>query len=167
MTSQPYNSATTPSTTSTHALAKRLISTSPAYAPLLIRVTLAAIMLPHGAQKLLGWFGGYGFSGTMQYFTQSVGLPWIVAAGAILLEFLGSIALLFGAGTRAIAAGFIGIMLGAIVTTHAQFGFFMNWSGQLGGEGFEYHLLVIGMAASLLLSGAGRLSVDLRLHKRA
>lgn len=132
-------------------------------APVVLRATLALVMFPHGAQKALGWFGGYGWSGTMGFLTDQVGLPSPFAAGLILLELLGPMLLFVGLGTRAVALGFVGIMLGAIATVHAQHGFFMNWSGSQPGEGFEYHLLAIGMALALVFAGGGRWSVDRRI----
>ena len=129
---------------------------------LLLRITFAVVVLPHGCQMLFGWFGGYGFSGTMQYFTQTEGLPWLVGFAVILLEFAGSLAILAGAATRFMALGMIGLFIGMIVTSHWNHGFFMNWSGSQAGEGFEYHLLVIGIAIALLIEGAGDWSVDAR-----
>ncbi|MBI5432365.1 MAG: DoxX family protein [Planctomycetes bacterium] len=124
------------------------------------RLALAVVLWPHGAQKLLGWFGGYGWAGTMGYFTDTIGVPTPLAAGLILLEFFGPIFLLFGFLTRPVALGVIGLMLGAITTVHAQHGFFMNWFGAQQGEGFEYHLLVIGLAAVLALRGGGSFALD-------
>jgi putative oxidoreductase len=125
-----------------------------------LRVALGAVMFPHGAQKLLGWFGGYGFHGTMGFLTQNVGLPTPLAALVIVAEFFGSIALVLGLFSRAAVVGIISVMIGAIVTTHLPNGFFMNWTGQQAGEGFEYHLLVIAMAIAILIQGSGRYSVD-------
>jgi len=125
-----------------------------------LRVVLGAVMFPHGAQKLLGWFGGYGFSGTMGFLTGNVGLPTPLAALVIVAEFFGSIALVLGLFSRAAAVGIISVMIGAVVTTHLPNGFFMNWTGQQAGEGFEYHLLAIGMALAILIQGSGRYSLD-------
>lgn len=147
------------------SLVSRLLATRAGLDPLILRLMLAAVMLPHGMQKLFGSFGGYGFEGTMGFLTGKIGLPWILAFGVILLEFLGPLLLVVGLGTRLVAAGFIGLMVGAIVTVHAQFGFFMNWSGQQAGEGYEYHLLMIALAAALVLRGAGSLSVDRKLSR--
>lgn len=144
----------------------RLLAADGSLAPTILRVGLAITMFPHGAQKLLGWFGGYGFEGTMGFLTGQIGLPWIVALGVVLLEFFGPLLLLAGFGTRLIGATFAAIMVGAIATVHASSGFFMNWSGQQAGEGFEYHLLVIGMSLALVVSGGGRWSVDRRLAAR-
>ncbi len=130
------------------------------YAPIFIRIALGLVVFPHGAQKLLGWFGGYGFSGTMQFFTDSAGLPWIVALLVILLEFFGALALIIGIGTRYVALAYVFLALGIIFSSHMGNGFFMNWFGAQKGEGIEYHLLWIGMAVSLLISGAGKFSLD-------
>lgn len=145
------------------AALSRLLSTDGATAPLILRLALAAVLFPHGAQKLLGWFGGYGFDGTMGFMT-SLGIPAGLALAAIATEFLAPVALLLGAGTRIAAAAVIGLMIGAVLTVHLPNGFFMNWSGAQAGEGFEYHLLVIGMALALLVSGAGRWSIDRTLR---
>ena len=132
-----------------------------------LRLTLALTMFPHGAQKALGWFGGYGWDGTIGFLTQQIGMPGIAAAGVILLELLGPLLLLAGLGTRFVALGFIGLMLGAIKTVHAQHGFFMNWTGSQAGEGFEYHILLIGAAIALVFAGGGRWSVARRLSYRS
>jgi putative oxidoreductase len=137
-----------------------LTATRAGVAGTVLRVTLGAIMFPHGAQKLLGWFGGYGLQGTMGFLTQNVGLPTPLAALVIVAEFFGSIALVLGLFSRAAVVGIISVMIGAIVTTHLPNGFFMNWTGQQAGEGFEYHLLVIGMAVAILIQGSGRYSLD-------
>lgn len=147
-------------------LLARLLASRPTLAPVALRTTLAVVMFPHGAQKVLGWFGGYGWSGTMGFFTEQMGMPSFAAAGVILLEFLGPLLLLAGLGTRAVALGFVGIMIGAIATVHGSEGFFMNWTGQQTGEGFEYHLLVIGMSLALVFAGGGRWSLDRRLASR-
>ena len=129
------------------------------------RLMLGVVMFPHGAQKLLGWFGGYGFSGTMGYFTGTVGLPWIVAFLVIVAEFFGSLALVAGFLGRFAAAGIAAVMIGAIVTTHLPYGFFMDWQNTLGGEGYEFHLLALGLAAVVLLRGSGAASVDRRIAR--
>jgi putative oxidoreductase len=149
-----------PAHSSAPTLLRRLLATDTSLAPVVLRATLALVMFPHGAQKALGWFGGYGWTGTMGFLTEQIGMPSPFAAGVILLEFLGPLMLLAGFGTRLVALGFVGIMLGAITTVHAQHGFFMNWSGSQQGEGFEFHLLVIGAALALVFTGAGRWSAD-------
>ncbi|ALA56454.1 DoxX family protein [Nitrospira moscoviensis] len=145
---------------------RRFFETDERWAGLILRVTLGIVMFPHGAQKMLGWFGGFGFGGTMGYFTEKLGLPWIIAVLVIVGEFFGSLGLIAGFLTRLNAASLIVIMLGAITMAHWPHGFFMNWSGQQQGEGYEYHLLVIGIAAALLLTGAGRWSVDHEIAAR-
>jgi putative oxidoreductase len=139
---------------------KALFQTDEGWAGVILRMTLGLVMFPHGAQKLLGWFGGFGFDGTMGFFTQKMGVPWLIALLVIIAESFGSLALLAGFLTRFTAASLAVIMLGAIMMVHAPYGFFMNWFGQQQGEGYEYHVLIIGIAAALLFTGAGRWSVD-------
>lgn len=143
-----------------------LTRTSGQAVPLVIRLTLALVFFPHGAQKMLGWFGGYGFTATMGFFTAKMGLPYLIALLPILTEFLAPLAFVFGFFTR-IAALATGInMLVAVLAVHLANGFFMNWSGAQKGEGYEYHLLVFGLVIALLIQGAGRLSVDAAIAKQ-
>jgi putative oxidoreductase len=137
-----------------------LFKTDDSWSSLVLRVVLGMVIFAHGAQKLFGWFGGNGFSGTMGFFTNVMHLPWLIAFLVIIGESLGSLALIAGLLTRFTAASFIVIMLGAIATSHWPQGFFMNWFGKQQGEGFEYHLLVIGMSAALLIAGGGKWSID-------
>lgn len=127
---------------------------------LILRLFLGLIIFPHGAQKLLGWFGGYGFSGTMNFFTGTVQLPWLIGFLVIVIEFFGSLFLVAGLGSRIWAVMMIVLMLGIIFSSHIQYGFFMNWSGSQAGEGYEFHLLVIGICIAVILNGSGRLSLD-------
>ena len=127
---------------------------------LVTRIFLGTVVAAHGAQKLFGWFGGYGFEGTIGFFTQSIGLPYFLALMIILLESIGMLALIAGIFTRAFSASLIAIMLGAIFTIHAPNGFFMNWSGTQSGEGYEFHLLVLALSAVLLLNGGGAYALD-------
>ena len=144
---------------------KYLFQTNDNFSYWVPRVILGCVFLPHGAQKLFGWFGGFGFSNTMTYFTQTAGLPWIIAGLIVMGESLGALGLILGVCTRLSALGLICIMVGAIITVHIPNGFFMNWFGKQAGEGFEYHLLVIGMSIPLLISGGGKYSVDMLIHK--
>lgn len=144
----------------------KMIRTDNDLSPLFLRLFLGIVMFPHGAQKMFGWFGGYGFAGTMHHFTDNMGIPWIIAFLVIVAEFFGSLALIAGFLTRVCALGIGSVMVGAIVMVHYQFGFFMNWSGQQGGEGFEFHLLAIGMAVALMIKGGGAASVDRALMRR-
>ena len=146
-------------------LMKYLFQTNDNFSYWVPRVILGCVMFPHGAQKLFGWFGGFGFTNSMTYFTQTTGLPWIIAFLIIMGESLGSLGLIVGFFTRLSALGLICIMVGAIITVHIPNGFFMNWFGKQAGEGFEYHLLVIGMSIPLLISGGGKYSVDALIHK--
>jgi len=143
---------------------KRLMGTSDDVSLTTLRVVLGVVFFAHGAQKMLGWFGGYGFHGTMGFFTH-MGFPSAVAFLIICTEFFGSLGLIVGLLTRIAALGIGGEMIGAIFLVHMPNGFFMNWAGSQKGEGFEYHLLVIAMAGALLMKGAGAFSVDRALSK--
>jgi putative oxidoreductase len=145
---------------------RNFFATTNSIAPTIVRLALGAVMLPHGLQKTVGLFGGYGFSGTMGFFTNTMGLPWLIGFLVIMAESVGSLCLLLGFATRFCAMSIIAVMIGAIMMVHLEHGFFMNWFGMQKGEGFEYHLLVIGMALSLVVSGAGKLSVDRALSTK-
>lgn len=145
---------------------KSLFQTDDGWAGLVLRLTLGLVMFPHGAQKLVGWYGGHGFSGTMSFFTETMHLPWTIAFLVIVGEFFGSLGLLIGLLTRLSAASLAVIMLGAIITVHWPHGLFMNWFGKQSGEGYEYHLLVIGIAVALLVTGAGRWSADRMIARK-
>ena len=145
---------------------KTLLETDKAWSSLVLRVMLGLVMFPHGAQKMLGWYGGFGFGGTMGFFTEQMHLPAVIAFLVIVGEFFGSLGLIAGFLTRFIAASYVTIMLGAIAMVHWPNGFFMNWSGKQPGEGFEYHLLVIGMSLALLIAGGGKWSVDGAIAKK-
>ena len=138
----------------------KFFSTEDSLAPLVIRVALGSVMLPHGMQKALGMFGGGGFSATMQGMSQGMGIPSAFVLLIIASEFLGSIGLILGVATRFCAFGVFSIMTGAIFMVHLPNGFFMNWFGKQAGEGFEYHLLAIGMAVALMIAGGGKWSTD-------
>lgn len=126
---------------------------------LILRLSLAIVIFPHGAQKVLGWFGGYGFSQTLGFFTQS-GMPAPLALAVIAAEFLGPIALAVGFFTRWSAFGIGTVMAGAALMAHVQHGFFMNWMGQQKGEGIEYFIPVVGIALALMIKGGGLWAVD-------
>jgi putative oxidoreductase len=129
-------------------------------ATVILRLILGVVFFAHGAQKMLGWFGGYGFSGTMGYFTGTAHIPAVFAFLAIAAELFGGLGLLFGFLTRIAAFGISVNMLVAIATVHGAMGFFMNWTGAQKGEGFEYHLLVLAITAFLMIRGAGAFSID-------
>ena len=143
---------------------KKLMGTSNDVAFTILRFVLGVVFFAHGAQKMLGWFGGFGFHATMGFFTH-MGMPAPVAFLVICTEFFGGLGLIVGLLTRVAALGIGGEMIGAIFIVHLPNGFFMNWFGNQKGEGVEYHLLVIAMAAALLLRGGGAFSVDRALSK--
>lgn len=129
---------------------------------LIARVFLGVVILPHGLQKLLGMFGGYGFSATVEYFT-STGIPSLIGALIVLGESFGALFLILGLISRISAAGVAIIMLGAILMVHGQYGFFMNWFGAQAGEGFEYHILALGLSLVVLVKGGGKWAFDLEI----
>jgi len=145
---------------------KKLFATGNNAAATIVRIMLGLVIFPHGAQKLLGWYGGFGFTGMMQYFTGTMHLPWLIGFIVILVEFFGALFLIAGFATRINSLLMIAVFLGVIFTTNIHNGFFMNWAGNLKGEGYEYHLLIIGMAIALLVSGAGKWSIDYAVQKR-
>ncbi|MFN2448003.1 MAG: DoxX family protein [Vicinamibacterales bacterium] len=139
---------------------RRLLRTSGDMVPLVLRLTLGIVMFPHGAQKMFGWFGGAGFGGTLTMFQEYMSIPTPVTVLVIVAEFFGALGLIAGALTRLAALGIAAVMVGAVATQHASFGFFMNWAGTQKGEGFEYHLLTIGLAIALMVRGGGMWSLD-------
>lgn len=149
------------------SIAQKLIATDWEPAATVARLALGIVMFAHAAQKVFGWFGGYGLEGTYTYFTTGpLGLPGFLAATVIAFESLGSLMLILGALTR-LGAFMIGaVMFGAIVTTHFPHGFFMNWSGTQAGEGFEFHILALGLALVTIMLGGGALSVDRSLTRK-
>jgi putative oxidoreductase len=138
---------------------KFLLHTDDSAAQLWVRLALGVVMLPHGAQKLLGWFGGPGWNQTIEIFA-GLGFPPWSSALLILLESVGALLLIVGFLTRIMAAGFLTSISICMLMNHVRNGFFMNWYGNQQGEGFEYHLLVIGIAIALLIKGGGKFSVD-------
>lgn len=145
---------------------RKLIHTDASWATRIVSLMLGIVFFPHGAQKMFGWFGGPGFAGEMDLLTGFVGLPAVVALLVILGEFFGSLGLIVGFLSRAAAAGIAVIMAGAVAVAHWQHGFFMNWTGQQAGEGFEYHLLALALCSVVMLRGSGAASVDRALATR-
>ena len=139
---------------------RKLFATDGDIATAILRLVLGVVFFAHGAQKMLGWFGGYGFSGTMGFFTGTMHIPVPLAFLAIAAEFFGGLGLILGFLTRIAAFGIAVNMVVAIATVHGPFEFFMNWSGGQKGEGFEYHLLVLAITAFLMIRGAGAFSID-------
>jgi putative oxidoreductase len=153
------------STGAVRRLVTKLLATEKSSLLTVLRLALGVVMLPHGLQKTVGWFGGYGYSGTMGFFT-SIGIPAFFAFLAIAAETVGAVALIAGVTTRIAAFG-VGVNLLVASTMHQANGFFMNWSGQQKGEGVEFHLLGIAIAVALMIGGAGRFSVDRAITKNA
>jgi putative oxidoreductase len=148
-------------------MSKKLIQTDEDVSSLILRVLLGIVFFPHGAQKLLGWFGGNGFSGTMGFFTDKMGIPVIFAFLAIMAESLGSVALITGVLTRIAALGIGSVMIVAVLMVHLPHGFFMNWFGTQQGEGFEFHILAIAIALALIVKGGGKWSVDRNMSRKS
>jgi putative oxidoreductase len=139
---------------------RKLIATDNDAATAVLRLVLGVIFFAHGAQKMLGWFGGYGFTGTMGFFTGVMHIPAPFAFLAIAAEFFGGLGLIFGLLTRAASFGIFCNMVMAVAMVHRQFGLFMNWTGAQKGEGYEYHFLVLAITAFLMIRGAGAASLD-------
>jgi len=147
-------------------LVKQLSKSNPNIGFSIARWTLALVIFPHGAQKLLGLFGGYGYSATMESLNTQMGLPSIVAFLVIMIEFFGSISLVLGFLSRFWAIALMGMFTGIIITTQLEHGFFMNWFGNQAGEGYEYSLLIIGLALSVVIDGSGKWSIDSLISKQ-
>jgi putative oxidoreductase len=143
----------------------KLFKTDVNWVVTVVRIVLGVVFFAHGAQKMLGWYGGYGFSGTMGFFTKTLGIPAQLAFLAICAEFFGGLGLILGLLSRLAALG-IGVnMLVAIAIVHRHFGFFANWFGNQKGEGYEYHLLVLAIVLAIIVRGAGALSLDRAIHR--
>lgn len=139
-----------------------LLTTSENWGATALRFALGLVVFSHGAQAMLGWYGGAGLSATINALTTYMGLPWIVALTVICIQFFGSLMLLAGIGTRLAALGIFGIFIG-MATYHIDYGFHMNWMGTKSGEGYEYHVLVLSMCVALFIYGGGSLSLDRKL----
>lgn len=144
---------------------RKLINTAGDPAITILRLVLGVVFFAHGAQKALGWFGGYGFTGTMGFFTQVMHIPAPFAFLAISAELLGSIGLILGFLGRVAAFGIGCNMVVAVAMVHRHFGLFANWAGNQKGEGIEFHLLALAMALAIMIKGSGALSVDRALSK--
>lgn len=138
----------------------KIFSTNNDWTGFVTRLTIGLVLFPHGAQKMLGMFGGYGFSETINAFTTQMHLPWIIAFLVIIIEFFGSLSLITGFASRVWSVAIIILFTGIIFTAHIGNGFFMNWSGNQNGEGYEYALLIIGLSIATLINGSGKYSID-------
>jgi putative oxidoreductase len=148
-------------------MVRKLMATDNDAAITILRLALGVIFFAHGAQKMLGWFGGYGFTGTMGFFTGMMHIPAVFAFLAITAEFFGGLGLILGLLTRVAAFGISCNMIVAVAMVHHQFGFFMNWTGAQKGEGYEYHILSLAALVVLMIRGAGAASVDRVLSSSA
>lgn len=143
---------------------KKLLSTnSENWTALIARLALGATVFAHGAQKLFGWFGGYGFEGTMGFLTRQAGLPYFVALLVILIESIAALMIIAGVLTRVAAIGVFGLFTIIMLKFHSANGFFMNWAGNQKGEGIEYFIILLGVALTLVIAGGGKASVDAAL----
>jgi putative oxidoreductase len=145
----------------------RLLKTERDFSAFFLRLTLALVLFPHGAQKVLGWFGGEGVEPTLQYLQTTLGIPLALAIAAVATQFSGAICLLAGFLTRVAALAIAAEMVVAVYLVHLQHGFFLNWMGQEKGEGYEYHLLVIGICLALMIKGGGPWSIDRAIVKHS
>ena len=145
---------------------QKILNSNNDWAVLITRLTIGLVLFPHGAQKMLGIFGGYGFNGTMGFFTGTLHLPWLIGFLVIIIEFIGSLSLIAGIGSRIWSAAIVILMVGIIFTSHIQNGFFINWLGNQKGEGYEYHLLVIGLSLATIVNGSGKYSLDEIISKK-
>ena len=161
-------SSSTPGQSIAKSVLGKVLATDSSSAPLVARLALGLILFPHGAQHALGWFGGYGFSGTLGWMTGTLGFPAPLAALGIVTELVAPLLLIAGAGGR-LAAGMLFFHMAFAASIHVESGFFMNWFGSLkaGQEGFEYHLLAMALAAVVVITGSGKLSLDRVLARRA
>ena len=145
---------------------RKLIATPHDWGMFVVRVALAAVMFPHGMQKLLGWFGGPGLGNTVRFFSSGLGIHPAATTLVVLAESLGAVALALGLLGRFQALGIAAAMAGAVYYVHAGNGFFMNWSGAQAGEGYEFHVLAIAMALAVMVRGSGALSLDRLIQRK-
>ena len=144
-----------------------LIDTDGDWVLTIVRVVLGVVLFAHGAQKLLGWFGGQGFSVTVRTFRDQLGIPAPLACLAIAAEFFCGLGLIVGLLTRIAALGISITMVVAALMVHLKYGFFLNWFGNKPGHGIEYHLVVIALALVVIMKGAGAFSLDSALSRHA
>src|ERR1700690_1737125 len=145
---------------------KKILGTDDNVSLFVLRLMLALVFFPHGAQKVFGWFGGDGFSATLGFFVEKAGIPTVLAFLAIMAESVGVIALLAGFLTRFAALGIALNMIICAAGNHVKNGFFMNWMGKQQGEGFEYHILAVAISLALIIGGGGRWSIDGLISRR-
>ena len=148
------------------SISQRIFATENKYSWTILRVTLGIVMLAHGVQKAFGWFGGYGWEGSMGYFTGTVGLPTFLGASIILIETLAAFLLIIGFAGRVNALLVGAVILGAFFIDHLPNGFYMNWFDNQKGEGIEFDLLFLAISSFVTINGSGALSIDRWLTSR-
>lgn len=151
----------------TSIMNNKIFHTNNDWTGLILRITLGLVLFPHGAQKLLGSFGGPGFAGTIHFFTETLALPWVIAFLVIVIEFFGSLCLILGLASRLWSIAILIEFLVIIFMIHLPNGFFMNWQGDKQGEGFEFHILILGISLATIINGSGKFSIDKALYKKA
>ena len=142
---------------------KVLTTNSENWTSLIARLALGATVFAHGAQKLFGWFGGYGFKASMGFLTGQANLPYFIALLVILIESIAALLLVAGLFTRVAATGIFGLFAIIMVKFHSTNGFYMNWNGDQKGEGIEYFVILLGVALTLIIAGGGKASLDAAL----
>lgn len=148
------------------SLLQRFFGTPADAAMLILRLSLGVVMLAHGTQKMFGWFGGNGFTATLQYFEKNLSIPMWLGVVVIVTEFFGALALIAGLCTRLAALGIAVLLTVAAFMAHVKNGFFMDWQNSGKGEGYEFHILAVAMAVALLVRGAGLFSLDRLISRR-
>ncbi|MEP1094845.1 MAG: DoxX family protein [Cyclobacteriaceae bacterium] len=144
---------------------KSLIKTDNDIAPFIARIFLGLVIFPHGAQKILGIWGGHGLQAMMDSFQAWFGIHPVVSALVAFAEFFGSLALILGLFGRFMAATIVMVMLGAIYYVVNDF-FFMNWYSQERGEGYEFHILAIALGLIVIIKGSGKYALDAWIYKK-
>lgn len=143
----------------------RILGTNGDWVITIVRIVLGVVFFAHGAQLALGWFGGLGLRSTVRVFREHLRIPTPLAVLAIAAEFLGGLGLIVGLLSRVAALGIAMVMLVALLAVHLKFGFFMNWFGEQKSHGIEYHVLVLALALTIIIRGAGSFSLDQVLYQ--
>lgn len=141
-----------------------LLSTNPDWIQTIVRLILGVVFFAHGAQKVLGWFGGTGLKQTVRTMHETLGLPPSIALVAVLAEFLGGLGLIAGLLGRVAAVGIPVVMLAAIMMVNGRYGLFLNWFGDRKGHGYEYHLLAVASVVVIIVRASGAISLDRFLY---
>lgn len=143
---------------------RRFINTEDTILAFVLRLSLGIVMFPHGAQKLLDWFGGASLAGYVELFHR-FGFSTTVAVLVTIGEFFGGLGLIIGLLSRVAAGGLALIMAGAVLTVNGKYGFFINWAGDKARKSYEFHILVIGLAIGIIIVGGGKWPIDSALTR--